>query len=565
MRRIGIFCVLSLLVVAAVGRAAPLTRPSGSVSMVGLRLGIAGLSSSATSRGPSIQEARRRSVGADRVVGARSRIARNTVLLGNHMIRRMVGRITPGRAEAFPFAVRRAGRVSRISVYVDPHNRAKELIVGLYSNRPGGPLRRLASGTRASLKAGSWNAVRVTSATVRSRRTYWIAVLGRGGMLYFRDHKVGSCEGEMSRGFSLGSVPSLWANGTRRNACPISAYATGRPNTTAASGTPTLGTLAPTPPAGTHPVSAPASTVGDSPTTPANPTPAFPVNTGAPAITGNPVDGQTLTTTTGSWIDGPTSYAYQWRACDTLGLVCTDIDNATSSSYVLTSADVGHKLRSVVTASNADGSAAATSTQTPVVSVPPPPTNTALPKISGTPSFGNTLTASIGSWTNSPTSYAYQWQDCSGGRCPGIPGATSSSYTLQSSYAGDTIDVVVTATNAGGSSPATSAQTAAVTGSSSGCPSSTPNTPDGADPWGSCFPGPQTSGVPGNVTLVNVSSGIQPPNAALPSDNTGWTNSGGTIRLTSANAVVDGISTSGGLNVLSGSGGLVKDSHSQTT
>ena len=284
------------------------------------------------------------------------------------------------------------------------------------------------------------------------------------------------------------------------------------------------------------------------------------MNTGAPAITGNPVDGQTLTTTTGSWIDGPTSYAYQWRACDTLGLVCTDIDNATSSSYVLTSADVGRKLRSVVTASNADGSAAATSTQTPVVSVPPPPTNTALPKISGTPSFGNTLTASIGSWTNSPTSYAYQWQDCSGGRCPGIPGATSSSYTLQSSYAGDTIDVVVTATNAGGSSPATSAQTAAVTGSSSGCPSSTPNTPDGADPWGSCFPGPQTSGVPGNVTLVNVSSGIQPPNAALPSDNTGWTNSGGTIRLTSATAVVDGISTSGGLNVLSGSGGLVKDS-----
>ena len=91
------------------------------------------------------------------------------------------------------------------------------------------------------------------------------------------------------------------------------------------------------------------------------------------------------------------------------------------------------------------------------------PSNTSPPVISGTPQEGWTLTASDGSWSGSPTSYAYHWQDCTKRGCTDITGATSSSYTLAAADVSDTIDVVVTASDAGGSLAATSAQTATVT------------------------------------------------------------------------------------------------------
>jgi hypothetical protein len=95
------------------------------------------------------------------------------------------------------------------------------------------------------------------------------------------------------------------------------------------------------------------------------------------------------------------------------------------------------------------------------------PVNTVLPAISGTPTQGQTLSVSNGTWTNSPTSYAYQWK-ASGSN---ISGATSSTYLLTASEVGATITCTVTATNAGGSASATSAATGAV--ASSGLPTFT--------------------------------------------------------------------------------------------
>jgi hypothetical protein len=197
-----------------------------------------------------------------------------------------------------------------------------------------------------------------------------------------------------------------------------------------------------------------------------------PSNSAAPTISGSAVQGQVLSGSNGSWNGSPTSYAYQWQDCDTSGANCTSISGATSSSYTATAADVGQTLRFVVTATNSAGSGNASSQPTAVVtaSAPAPPSNTALPTISGSPVQGQALSASNGTWNGSPTSYGYQWRQCdgSGANCTDIGGATSSSYTLAAGDVGHTIRVVVNASNAGGSTPATSAATAAVTSGGGG-------------------------------------------------------------------------------------------------
>jgi len=93
------------------------------------------------------------------------------------------------------------------------------------------------------------------------------------------------------------------------------------------------------------------------------------------------------------------------------------------------------------------------------------PVNTSPPTISGTAQVGQTLTANNGTWSNNPTSFAYQWLRCNpGGRaCANVANGTQKTYTLVGADAGRTIRVRVTATNADGSSSAESDQTAQVT------------------------------------------------------------------------------------------------------
>jgi hypothetical protein len=92
------------------------------------------------------------------------------------------------------------------------------------------------------------------------------------------------------------------------------------------------------------------------------------------------------------------------------------------------------------------------------------PVNTAPPTISGTPTVGQTLTATDGTWSNAPTSFAYQWLRCNGGgnSCASVANGTQKTYTLVGADAGRTMRVRVTATNADGSTSAQSAQTASI-------------------------------------------------------------------------------------------------------
>lgn len=99
------------------------------------------------------------------------------------------------------------------------------------------------------------------------------------------------------------------------------------------------------------------STVGANPPLPA------PVNTVLPAISGTVRVGQTLTASAGTWSGASLTYAYQWLRGD------EEIDGATASTRVLTSADLGMTMAVRVTASNASGIVSATSADTAVVTL----------------------------------------------------------------------------------------------------------------------------------------------------------------------------------------------------
>jgi hypothetical protein len=95
-----------------------------------------------------------------------------------------------------------------------------------------------------------------------------------------------------------------------------------------------------------------------------NPLP--PLGPGGPAISGQPIVGQTLTANPGSaWPIAPAGFSYQWYQ------ESTPIAGATAPSYTLTAADVDHTIDVVVTARSAAGSTASgASASTGVVVLP---------------------------------------------------------------------------------------------------------------------------------------------------------------------------------------------------
>ncbi len=179
---------------------------------------------------------------------------------------------------------------------------------------------------------------------------------------------------------------------------------------------------------------------------------------------GTAQQGQTLTESHATWSNGSTNYSYQWQDCDAAGNNCTAIAGANAQTYTPTANDVGDTIRVEESVPGASGTTGrSTSDQTASV-VQAPPSNTAPPTISGTTTQGQVLTESHGTWTNSPTSFTYQWQDCdsAGSGCANIAGATGQTYTLAASNLGHRIVVVETATNSTGSTAASSAATGVV-------------------------------------------------------------------------------------------------------
>src|SRR6476661_1498065 len=102
-----------------------------------------------------------------------------------------------------------------------------------------------------------------------------------------------------------------------------------------------------------------------------------PVSSALPEVHGMPQAGEVLLGTVGAWQNAPTSYRVQWQQELAPGAWYDVLDG---DEFPVGLLDVGTRLRTVVTASNADGSTLATSAPTAPVTAP-----AALGSTSGTP------------------------------------------------------------------------------------------------------------------------------------------------------------------------------------
>ena len=201
---------------------------------------------------------------------------------------------------------------------------------------------------------------------------------------------------------------------------------------------------------------------------------AVPNNTAEPRISGSPVLGRTLTASQGSWSGSPTSFAYQWVRCPRdgglpSGANCAAIGGATTTQYIVATADVGFRLRVRVTASNADGSATVASNATSRVPAADTgrPENVQPPTLSGTPSQGQTLRVNPGAWNGvQPISFTFEWLRCDtgGNNCVVQSGFNDDAYVLREGDVGKTIRARVIARNSRGQSNRLTAQSPAVQG-----------------------------------------------------------------------------------------------------
>lgn len=203
--------------------------------------------------------------------------------------------------------------------------------------------------------------------------------------------------------------------------------------------------------------------------------PGAPINTLSPALdvtNGTYVD-SVLSVSNGNWLSTDVlNYSYQWQQCD-VGNYCYDIPGATDATYTLTETDVSFAIQAVVTASNSLGSTSTVSDQTVPVTLSAPivPVSSIFPANTSAPALVPALHKQVrytwgitpGTWEGTPL-ITYQWQRCSvdTGICTDIPGATNTTYTLQTADLLNSVSVIVTGTNSLGSSTAVSNSTGEV-------------------------------------------------------------------------------------------------------
>lgn len=157
-----------------------------------------------------------------------------------------------------------------------------------------------------------------------------------------------------------------------------------------------------------------------------------------PTITGTTAKGYALTANAGAWGPAPVTLAYQWFRSGTA------ISGATAATYTLTSYDVGKAMTVQVTGSKA-GYVTAAKTSAATAAVLNTYATAPAPTISGTKKVGYTLTANVGTWSPTPSSFKYQWFRGT----TAISGAVYRTYKLTSYDKGKVVKVRVTPVRTG--------------------------------------------------------------------------------------------------------------------
>jgi hypothetical protein len=169
-----------------------------------------------------------------------------------------------------------------------------------------------------------------------------------------------------------------------------------------------------------------------------------------PEISGTPEVGKELKCSPGTWKGSPTpTLTYHWLREE------QEIQEQTTSSYVVRSEDEGHKLACKVVAKNEAGEAFAISNSITIPGHPPKPVEGEPPKVEGVGSIGETLTCLHGGWTGTqPITFTYQWL-LEGAE---ISGQTAQTLVVLASYEGKNVACRVTAKNSVNEAKAASAQ-----------------------------------------------------------------------------------------------------------
>jgi hypothetical protein len=118
--------------------------------------------------------------------------------------------------------------VTNVQVYLDAGSTATELVVGIYKNKYGHPGNRIAEGKISNPKAGAWNSVPISAASVTAGQPYWIAILGSKGQIAFRD-QIGSSVGlmETSASKTLTNLPYTWSGSSAKAKAAMSVFGKG--------------------------------------------------------------------------------------------------------------------------------------------------------------------------------------------------------------------------------------------------------------------------------------------------------------------------------------------------